>query len=67
MDINDLREKRKKLAADIASSVSVLVEAFKAETGFSPHRINIDMVSVREMGDLEPQFMVGRCDVDIDI
>ena len=67
MDINDLRKKRQKLENDIAISISALVEKFKKETGFSPCRISIDMLRNDTIGDPEPQYITGKCEVDIEI
>jgi hypothetical protein len=65
MDVNELRERRKQLENDIAAEVSALVEKFKKETGFSPYSISIDMMSVREMGDIEPVYVVNYATVNI--
>lgn len=67
MDINILREKREKLENDIQSSVSMLVETFKKDTGFAPCRISIDIINVSEIADPELQFIVGKCNIDIEI
>jgi hypothetical protein len=65
MTINELRKRRKQLEIDIASEVSALVEKFKKETGQCPESISIDMMSVREMGDIEPVYVVNYATVDI--
>jgi hypothetical protein len=65
MTINELRKRRKQLEIDIASEVSALVEKFKKETGHCPESISIDMMSVREMGDIEPVYVVNYATVDI--
>lgn len=67
MNIDDLREKRRYLESDIAEHVIVLVEKFKDDIGFCPYSITIDMVESTAIGDKEPQYKVGRCDVDIKI
>lgn len=65
MTVNELRKRRKQLEIDIAAEVSALVEKFKKETGHCPESISIDMMSVREMGDIEPVYVVNYATVDI--
>ena len=65
MTVNELRKRKKQLESDIAAEVSGLVEKFKKETGFCPERISIDMMSVREIQDPEPTYVVNYATVDI--
>lgn len=59
MDIENLRKMRTKLEQDILANISELVEDFRRLTGFCPHNICVDMVQIQEIGEHEPQYIVG--------
>ena len=50
MDVNTIKEKKKLLQAEISKEVSILVEAFIAETGINPISISIDMLRCNKIG-----------------
>lgn len=67
MDVEKLREKRTAMEQSIARFCNDLVLSLHSETGFSPRNISIRMVDVTSLGDKEKRYVVGKCEVDIEV
>ena len=66
MDVNTIKEKKKLLQAEISKEVSILVEAFIAETGINPISISIDMLRCHKLG-IGITCIVGETHIQLDI
>lgn len=65
MKIEQLRNYRNALEHDLRAMIVERVGYFKEATGCSPRNIDVRMVDVTKIGDSQPDYIVGRVDVEI--
>ncbi len=67
MTVEELRAERQKLETTLQAFINQEVGKFRDKTGFSPSRIDVDMLEATEWGDKESKYFVGgvSCEVSL--
>ncbi len=67
MKISEFKKAKRIFERLIMDNISHTVDSFYANTGYSPHRIRIDLMDITQMDDENKRFIVNNVWVEIDI
>lgn len=67
MDIEEYKKHKRQMESDINQAIDEAIGRFRRATGRSPHSINIDLISVRQVQDVRDHFVVERVRTDVEI
>lgn len=67
MNIEELKEERKKLEMHLANLINNELNSFRERTGISPHYLDVTMVNSTEIGELAKRYIVSDVKVGIEI
>jgi hypothetical protein len=66
MNIQELKEAKRKLETDLREAINDLYTAFKEDTGVSPNAIYVSTYAVDQIGG-QSEWIIGDVQVDIEI
>jgi len=67
LKLADLAELKQQLENRIRGAVTDAVRDFEGKTGFAPRGISIQMIEMRSIEDLVPDYLVGQVEADVDV
>jgi len=67
MEIQEFKDKKRKLENDIEREISRLIIHFRRETGYSPDNISIDLIDATTIGEENRAFIIGEVTTNVEI
>ena len=65
--IEEIQKRRKQAENEIANFISIQLDKFKRETGLGIPSIYIDIINATTLGDIGKSFVVGHCEIRLEI
>lgn len=65
--IEEIQKRRKQVENEIAGFISVQMDKFQKETNLGIPSIYIDIIDVTKLGDIGRLFVVGHCEIRLEI
>lgn len=65
--VEEIQKRRKQVENDIASFISIQMDKFQKETNLGIPSIYIDIIDISKLGDMGRFFVVGHCEIKLEI
>ena len=65
--IKEIQKRKKQAEGEIARFVSIQMDKFQRETNLGIPSIYIDIINVTKLGDIGKSFVIGHCEIRLEI